>query len=152
MPQPTEEEAVASTDEVRAKVRRILQNKLGNVKTQGDDFFVRHGSTGCRLTFHEVDRVNLVNLSSPILFEVPLTPALYEEVARRTGKFRFGSICLREEKGKGNLFFEGALIGDTLDEDELMFPLVAIVTTADRLDDEFRPRFGGRRLEDRAAR
>jgi hypothetical protein len=139
---------VASADEVRAKVGRILQNKLGISQAQGDDFFVRHGSTGCRVTFHEMSRVTLVNLSSPILFDVPLTAALYEEVARRTGKFRFGSICLREEEGKGSLFFEGAVVGDTLDEDELMLPLVAIVTTADRLDDELRPRFGGRRLEE----
>jgi hypothetical protein len=139
---------VAPADEVRAKVRRILQNKLGITKAQGDDFFVPHGSTGCRVTFHEMSRVTLVNLSSPILFGVPLTAALYEEVARRTGKFRFGSICLREEEGKGNLFFEGAVVGDTLDEDELLFPLVAIVTTADQLDDEWRPRFGGRRLEE----
>lgn len=143
---------MASTEEVRARVRRILHNKLGLLKTQGDDLFVQHGSTGCRVTFHEVGRVTLVNLSAPILFDLPLTPALYEEVARRTGKFRFGSICLREEDGKGNLFFEGALVGDTLEEDELMFPLVAIVTTADRLDDEYRSRFGGRRLEDWAAR
>ena len=149
---PTGEGAVAAIDEVRAKVRRILQNKLGITRVEGEDFFVQHGSTGCRVTFHELSRVTLVNLSSPVLFEVPLTPALYEEVARRTGKFRFGSLCLREEEGKGNLFFEGAVIGDTLDEDELMLPLLAIVTTADRLDDELRPRFGGRRLEDWAAR
>jgi hypothetical protein len=113
---------------------------------------VRHGSSGCRITFHQLSTVILVNLSAPILFEVPLTPLLYEEVARRTGKFRFGSICLREEGSQGNLFFEGALVGDTLDEDELLYPLMAIVTTADQLDDELRPRLGGRRLEDAAPR
>ena len=125
-----------------------MQSKLGITQALGDEFFVPRGSTGCRVTFHELSRVTLVNLSSPILFEVPLTAALYEEVARRTGKFRFGSICLREEEGKGNLFFEGAVVGDTLDEDELLFPLMAIVTTADQLDDEWRPRFGGRRLQE----
>ncbi len=40
------------------------------------------------------------------------------------------------------------LLGDYLDEEELHNAVGAVVTTADRLDDELQSRFGGKRSED----
>ena len=39
-------------------------------------------------------------------------------------------------------------LGDYLDEEELHNAVGAVVTTADRLDDELQSRFGGKRSED----
>jgi hypothetical protein len=139
-----------SAAETRRRVQHFLQ-KTGKVEVVGDHFLVRCGSTACQVRVEEWDQDRtLVVLSAPVLLEVKLTPGLFKEVAQRTDKYWVGSLVLEEgDGGTGNLLFKHVLLGDTLDEDELLWSLTAVSQTADGLDDEWRARFGGSRLEDK---
>ena len=139
-----------SAADTRRRVQHYLE-KTGKVEVVGDHFLVRCGSTGCQVRVEEWDQGrSLVVLSAPVLFEVKLTPELFQEVAKRTDKYWVGSLVLEEgDGGTGHIFFKHVLLGDTLDEQELLWSLAAVSQTADGLDDEWRPRFGGLRFEDK---
>ena len=139
-----------SVTDTRRRLEHFLQ-KAGQVETVGDHFMVRHGSTGCQVHVEEWDQgQTLVVLSAPVLMDVKLTPDLFQALAQRTDKYWVGSLVLEEaQPGVGHIFFKHILLGDTLDEEELLWSLSAVARTADDLDDEWRPRFGGSRLEDK---
>lgn len=92
----------------------------------------------------------LVKLLAPILFKVPITPDLYKYVALHADDWYFGSLGLwPEESGDvGMLVIGHTLLGDYLDKDELMGAVWAVSGTADKLDDELMPQFGGTRYAD----
>jgi hypothetical protein len=95
------------------------------------------------------DPQTLVQLSSPILWEVEPTPALFEYIARSS--YYFGHITVYDDSdapGKLFLLMSHTLLGDYLDEEELSSALYAILGTADKLDDELKQKFGGKRLAD----
>lgn len=138
-----------SVADTRRRVQHHLQ-KAGNVESIGDRFMVRCGSTGCQIHVEDWEKGRtLVVLAAPVLLGVDLTPELFKELAQRTNSYWVGSLVLEDTAGgKGNIFFKHILLGDTLDEEELLWSLSAVSRTADDLDDEWRPRFGGSRLED----
>jgi hypothetical protein len=95
------------------------------------------------------DPQTLVQLSSPILWEVEPTPTLFEWIARQS--YYFGHITVHDDNdapGKLFLLMSHTLLGDYLDEEELSSALYAILGTADKLDDELKQKFGGKRLSD----
>jgi len=146
--------SVPSVDEVTQKVQRILANKFSTRLGRDGDFFVDRGSTTCRVWCREwgpEDKGHvLVCLSSPVLFEVPITDSLYEWIATEGTKNYFGRPVLwLDESGRtGDLAFDHSLLGDFLDSEELRVALMLVLGSADRLDDELQERFGGRRLSD----
>jgi hypothetical protein len=92
----------------------------------------------------------LVELWAIVLRNVPSTPALFEWVARNAGSLTFGKLVMYDEDppGKMALVFTHTLLGDYLDEAELRTALWAVLSTADKWDDELQQRFGGQRLLD----
>ncbi|MFH1331041.1 MAG: hypothetical protein ABIJ48_10375 [Actinomycetota bacterium] len=136
--------------DTRRRVQHYLQ-KAGKVETVEDRVMVRCGSTGCQIQVEEWEKGRtLVVLSAAVLLGVKLTAELFKELAQQTDKYWVGSLVLEEDAGgMGNIFFKHVLLGDTLDEEELLWSLSAVSRTADDLDDEWRPRFGGSRLEDK---
>jgi hypothetical protein len=151
---------VANIDATMMKVQRILTGPMGlRISLQGSTISVTFtdSSTRVNIGFQDYgtnkagDASTLVQLSSPILWEVDPSPALYEWIAREGGKYYFGHVSAYDDSsapGKLFLMLHHTLLGDYLDEEELHWALYAVLGTADKLDDELQGKFGGKRLAD----
>jgi hypothetical protein len=108
----------------------------------------------CRVFVEVVEHPNgdvtLVKIVAPILFEVPITPDVYEYVALHADDWFFGSLGLwpNDDKSAGMLVMGHALLGDFLDKEELMYAVFGVGGTVDELDDELQAKFGGKRFID----
>ena len=152
---------MADLNEVAAKVQRILANNWRVELRASGGFFVRLESTGCRITCHQRpdddddddddERPVYIAISAVILLDVPVTNDLFRWVATEGADYRFGNahLHLDESEATAQLFFSHTLLGDYLDAEELNWAVGAVGFTADRLDDELLPMFGGRRAADR---
>jgi hypothetical protein len=151
---------VANVDATMMKVQRLLTGPMGlRISLQGSTISVTFtdSSTRVNIGFQDYgtnkagDASTLVQLSSPILWEVDPSPALYEWIAREGGKYYFGHVSAYDDSsapGKLFLMLHHTLLGDYLDEEELHWALYAVLGTADKLDDELQGKFGGKRLAD----
>jgi hypothetical protein len=154
----TREGFVANVDMTMMKVQRILTGPMGlRVQLQGNTISVSFTDVSTRInvsvtewgTNKDGDPSSLVQLSAPILWEVDPSPALFEFIARQS--YYFGHISAHDDSsapGKLFLLMSHTLLGDYLDEEELSSALYAILGTADKLDDELKQKFGGKRLAD----
>ena len=145
---------MADLNVVTAKVQRILA-KNWRVELESDGaFLVWFESTGCRITCQqkddEDDGIVIIKVTAPILFNVPVTNDLFRWVATDGADQMFGNahLFLDESETTASLFFTEMLLGDYLDEEELNWAVSSVGFTADRLDDELLPVFGGRRTAD----
>ena len=149
---------MANVDMTMMKVQRILTGPMGlRVQLQGNTISVSFTDVSTRInvsvtewgTNKDGDPSSLVQLSAPILWEVDPSPALFEFIARQS--YYFGHISAHDDSsapGKLFLLMSHTLLGDYLDEEELSSALYAILGTADKLDDELKQKFGGKRLAD----
>jgi hypothetical protein len=156
----TTEEYVANVDQTMMKVQRILTGPMGlRIQLAGNSISVSFTDVSTRVnvgvtewgTNKDGDPASLVQISSPILWEVEPTPALFEWIAKQS--YYFGHITAHDDTsapGKLFLLMSHTLLGDYLDEEELSSALYAILGTADKLDDELKGKFGGKRLADYA--
>lgn len=132
-------------DETRLKIQNYL-TQLGNPMLDGDgDLSLRHGSTRVFVRVTDFgDGDTYVEVFAPILFQVPLTPELFEYVALNN-QFKFGGFELTrsDDSGVGTLMFSHGLLGTYLDPAELIMAVGLIARQADGLDDELQARFGG---------
>jgi hypothetical protein len=153
---------VASVDQTMMKVQRILTGPMNlRISLQGTAIMVTFNDVSTRVnisvddwgTNGDGDPQSLVRLSCPILWEVEPNPALYEWIAREGTKYFFGHVAAYDDssaEGKLFLSMQHTLLGDFLDEGELSAALYAMLGTADKLDDELKGKFGGKRLADYA--
>ena len=151
---------MADLDTTMMKVQRILTGPMGlRISLQGSTISVtfNNSSTRVNLGFTDWgqnkagDPSTLIGVSAPLLWEVEPTPALFEWVAREGGKFFFGHVTAYDDTsapGKVFLLMSHTLLGDYLDEEELHWALYTLLQTADKLDDELKEKFGGKRLAD----
>jgi hypothetical protein len=153
---------VANVDMTMMKVQRILTGPMGlRIQLHGSSIAIQFTDVSTRVnlsvdewgTNSDGDPQSLVRLSCPILWEVDPTPGLYEWIAREGGNYFFGHVSAQDDStapGKLFLVMQHTLLGDFLDEGELSSALYAMLGTADRLDDELKGKFGGKRLADYA--
>lgn len=151
---------MADVDMTMMKVQRILTGPMGlRISMQGNSISVTfaESSTRMNLTFTDWgqnkagDASTLVGLSSPLLWEVDPSPELFEWIAKNGGRFFFGHVTAYDDSsapGKLFLVMSHTLLGDYLDEEELHWALYTLLQTADKLDDELKEKFGGKRLAD----
>ena len=151
---------MANVDMTMMKVQRILTGPMGlRVQLQGNTIAVSFTDVSTRInvsvtewgTNKDGDPSSLVQLSAPILWEVDPSPALFEFIARQS--YYFGHISAHDDSsapGKLFLLMSHTLLGDYLDEEELSSAMYAVMGTADKLDDELKQKFGGKRLADYA--
>jgi hypothetical protein len=151
---------MSDVDQTMMKVQRILTGPMGlRISLQGNSISVTFTDSSTRVNVgiqdygvnKAGDPSSLVQLSAPILWEVDPSPALYEWIAREGGKYYFGHVTAYDDttaEGKLFLSMSHTLLGDYLDEEELHWALYAILGTADKLDDELKEKFGGKRLAD----
>lgn len=90
----------------------------------------------------------VVTVTSPLLRNVPVTADLNAWVAAEGWRFLFGHVTLERNGEFCDLNFQHRLLATRLDAEELDAAVVAVVGTADRLDDELQSRFGGERFVD----
>ena len=151
---------MADVDQTMMKVQRLLTGPMGlRISLQGETITVSFSDSSTRIGQNFTawgqnkagDPSTLVQLSSPLLWGVEPTPAVYEWIARQGGKYYFGHVTAYDdssEAGKLFLMMSHTLLGDYLDEEELHWALHTMLRIADELDDELKGKFGGKRLAD----
>ncbi len=137
-----------TVEEVHGKVQRLLQANLDRVEIDKDnDFVVRHESAVVYVSVDEGfgDDGTIVRVFCPLVLNVPITFDLCRWISIEGQDFKIGSVILvpKEDGTSGAVYFRNALIGDDLDESELMGAVYAVAFTSDRLDNEIKDRFGG---------
>ena len=138
---------MAKEKQVHEKIQRMLANRFGSVKIDKDgDFVVKNESA---ITFVSAiqwnDDQTIVQIKCPMLVDVPITAELTRWIAVEGQRFLFGRTYLNpNEDGKaGWVYFQHNLLGDDLDEPELMDALDAVALTSNKLDNELKTKFGG---------
>lgn len=151
---------MATVDQTMMKVQRLLTGPIGlRIQLEGDLISVKFTDVSTQVHIRIIDwgkdkagePMTLVRISSPLLRNVPPTPALYEYLARGVPSLWFGSIrCWDDEEIKGMLSMTlgHTLLGDYLDEAELRVAVFQVLNSADELDDDLQKRFGGKRWTD----
>jgi hypothetical protein len=139
---------MGAIDDVRNKVQRIL-TQHGRVELDRDgDFVLRQGSA---VTFVSVRKGfgedgTIVSFRCPLVNKVKLTPEVYKWVATEGQHYKLGGcqvVPSREHQDSGSIWFSYAIVGDDLDESELMAGTRATILTSNDLDNQLRDMFGG---------
>ena len=148
--------------EAKEKVTKMLTQGLGiNVTLQKNETLMIDVagsdaddiSTNAFIDFDEFDGKNgttsFVEISAPILRQVPESEELYKWIAMEGTSFRIGCVeAFPEENGTVFLRYKYALLADYLDEAELKNALFAVLLTANELDEDLQTKFGGKRYVD----
>lgn len=143
-----------TADDVKARVMRMLAKHVQVRVDQDGDIVAQHESAVCFVRCspfnpgHSLGGMDVVvKLFAPILWDVDRTPALYEWVATEGQGFIIGRVACNptSDRSKTNVFFEYNLLGDNLDEPEVVHALGITLSMANGLDDQLQPRFGGRK-------
>jgi hypothetical protein len=131
--------------ELKDKVQRILTAEFGRVEIDDrGDFTLRHESARLFIGCWEGQRATFVQLTCPVLFDVPPSPGLFEHVAASGGSWIFGHLYTsRREDGLVNVYMRHSLLGDYLDAEELLHAAYGVLGTANDIDDDLAARFGG---------
>jgi hypothetical protein len=136
---------------VRSKVQQYLTQNFSDVSIDKDgDYSLRNGSARVfvRTLTHEKANFTWVRLDVPVLRHVKETPQVFEYVALHADDYMFGHLnAVRTDDGL-LIILGHELLGDYLDEQELVKAVVAILGTADNLDDELKAQFGGDRFHE----
>ncbi len=133
-------------DEVQQRVMAILTG-AGYPYTVEEDGRARveRGSSAVFITAHAwQDRYTVVELVSPVLTGVAVSPGLLEKLNALNEKLYFGKAYWRD----GGVWLAHNLLGDRLDTEELMASVGMLAVVADHLDDELKKNFGGTRWKD----
>lgn len=138
-----------TVEEVHAKVQRLLQANLERIEIDKDnDFVIRYESViafvGVKEGFGSFD--TFVRVFSPLVLDVPLTDELYRWVATEGQSYSIGGSWIRpaDDGRTGAVYFGYGIVGDDLDESELMAAIYAVTFSSNDLDNLIKDRFGGR--------
>jgi alpha-glucuronidase len=142
---------MAAEDDVRDRVQHYLTKHFRVGLEKGGGFSVDHESTRGFVFVHgQGDRV-VVQVEAVVAFNVPESREMLEHVATQSDAYLFGHLAIRPSRNKEQVYmalFVHSLLGDYLDEEELMNAVVAVVGTANRIDNDFVARFGGETFHD----
>ena len=138
---------------IKSKVQDILAAKFTVQLTDRGGFTLRHESARMFVDLKqrpgEPDSAVYVGFLCPVLFGLEPSPALFEYVALHADDFMFGHLSAHKaDDGTITLFFSHNILGDFLDEDELMDAVIKVLGTANDLDDELQQKFGGNRFHE----
>lgn len=143
-----------TVDQVKNKVLKILASKFQVQADEDGDVIIHHDSTAVIVSVDEYSKregmQTVVKIQAMILRDVKRTPALYEWVATKGARRLIGhAVCFDSNNASyTDLNFVHNLMGDNLDENELLSGVLLVIATANELDDELQAKFGGKRLID----
>lgn len=135
----------------RGKVQQYLTNNFGDVNIDKDgDFSLPHGSTRIFVRTQTADDAEFtwITLDVPMLRDVKETPQVFEYVALHADQYVFGHLNAARTDDGLMIFLSHTLLGDYLDEQELLHAVGAMLGTADKLDDDLKTQFGGTRFRE----
>jgi hypothetical protein len=135
---------------VKEKVQRYLTSNFNSVMvdSQGDfSFQIQSARLFIRVQDWTEDKT-IVRVFSPMLLDVPVTQQLKDYVALEGGNYVFGAVSMQVQEDKAQLMFSHTILGDYLDEEELLTSCKAVGATAEHLDDKLKEQFGGRRFHE----
>uniref|UniRef100_A0AAU2A212 TY-Chap central domain-containing protein n=2 Tax=Streptomyces TaxID=1883 RepID=A0AAU2A212_9ACTN len=90
-----------------------------------------------------------VNVHAPVLVGMRLTPELAEHVALNGGNYLYGALSFYLEEGEPPaLEFDYSMFGETVTEPVLKMAVALVAGTAETVQRELQPRFGGRSILD----
>lgn len=92
-----------------------------------------------------------VNVRAPVLLGLDLTPEVTRHVAVNGGNFLFGALSFfvdDDTAGDATLEFEYSLFGETVTEPVLSAAVRLAGGSATKVQEDLRPRFGGRSILD----
>lgn len=137
---------IVNEQDIRAKVQHYLSKNFRVGLEPSGMFSVDLETTrGFVTVFSRDDRV-IVKVEAVVAFNVPESDAMLIHVGRSSGEYLFGHLALHanpDAPGTYMVLFSHALLGNFIDEDELINAVVAIVGTANKIDDDFVAKFGG---------
>lgn len=108
----------------------------------GETFRLIHGSTAAYIDFYEMGTSTVVHVHAPVLIGVD-EDAPIDALAVLNGELPFGKLCFYPDQRVVALEYE--LLGDFLDQEELVNAIMAVATLADDWDDRLLRDFGGQR-------
>lgn len=130
---------------IRQRSLAILDSNGLNWTQHGDHYSLRFSSAQLILGFARLGRQTLLTLRAPVLRNVPLTEAssIRTSLNRLNCASHFGKWALYEEEKVIALEYD--LLGDHLQEEELMTALTMLARLADQQDDMLQRQYGGER-------
>ena len=135
--------------QIYEKVAGMLKDLFGEMVHPIDDrpaFHMQMGSTATLITVYPWgdDDAN-VEAAALVASGTELVPDLLHDLLHRNYMMRFGAFAISDG---GGIYFQHGIVGSTLDKEELKASVLAVSTTADRLDDEIVSKWGGQRVQD----
>ena len=135
------------TEKVQKRIEEILSAAGYPYTVEDGRARVEYGSTAVFISAHQwQERYTIVELVAPVLQEVPDSPALLERLNEQNEKLYFGKAYWRNDE----VWLAHNLLGDRLDNEELIASVGILAVVADHLDDELKKKFGGRRFKEKA--
>lgn len=137
-----------SIADVTAKVQRILANNFSVRLGPNGSFIISYESANVLIAVEDglkKDDSALVVFRVPLVKKVPLTPALYQWVATDGQNFRIGGVIVLPDHSSsvGDVWFRYSIVGDDLDESELLAAVYVLLKCCDEIDNDIQSRFGG---------
>ena len=126
-----------------------MTTELGSVRVAADnEIKINYESTLVTIAVEDYgNNETVVVITAIVTSETKETPALYKFLNDTNVSLRFGSL----QYLSGNpsvMILQYSILGDTLDPEELLNAVRAVVLMADKLDDEIVKVFGGKRFID----
>ena len=151
---------MAKFQEINARVRSMLTEgwnvRLGNPPETWGEYLIDFESTTLHIRCVQLNPIRdeeegavIVEFMAPILFDVVLSKDLLKWVSMND-EMVFGHVAIQADDDgvTGTLTCKHTILGDFIDPDELEWSVATVGYSADRLDDELKGRFGGKRLSD----
>lgn len=133
--------------EVQQRIDEILTASGYPFRREEQRFRIERGTTAVFVSAHDWrDTHTLVELLCPVLHEVPCSEALLQRLNELNETLYFGKAYWRDD----TVWIAHNLLGDDLDSGELIASVGLVAVVADKLDDELKGRFGGKRWRDLA--
>jgi hypothetical protein len=132
--------------DVRERVQHYLTKHFRVGLERGGILSIDLESTRGFVSVHARDDRVVVKVEAVVAFDVPDSQEMLTHVARASGEYLFGHLALHaddDKPGHNTVLFSHALLGNYLDEEELVNAVIAVVLTANEIDDDFVSRFGG---------
>ena len=130
---------MSTTEAVQNKVRKILM-KHHSVRETDGKMHIRSGSTMVSIGVHPMDEnFSFIQLSAPVGIGIKDREGFALWAIQEISTI-FGRYALVGD----DAFYSHTLLGDYLDEDELLAALDGVAITADLFDDEIVKKYGGK--------
>ena len=142
-----------ATPTVKAVYERIapmmkeLFGEFAEANETYPSFSIAMGSAFAQVAVHPWgDNDATVRTWSWVITGAENTPELLLHLLHENANLRFGGFGVDEA---GDVLFQHTILGQTCDKEELRATIMAVISTADRVDDELVAKFGGQRAIDR---